>query len=92
MSSWAVISSRKGNEMKIHSDINLSKFEFWSGAKDTAEYLTNSEFDIIEDILTELYPEGLDETTINDIFWFEHDTIAEWLGYNSFEEIMERED
>lgn len=25
---------------------------------------------------------------INDIFWFEEDTIAEWLGYSDFEELM----
>lgn len=29
---------------------------------------------------------------INNLFWFEEDTIAEWLGYSSFDEIMNRED
>lgn len=31
------------------------------------------------------------ETEINDLFWFEEDTIAEWLGYFSFDEIMNRD-
>lgn len=77
--------------MKIYAEKSLRNFNFWSGACDTVKYLTLEELDNIEDILEELYPDGIDETTINDLFWFEDDTIAEWLGYNSFDEIMERE-
>ena len=78
--------------MKVYTDCTLRSFRFWCGAKDTAKYLTPEELDRIEAILEELYPEGIDETTINDIFWFEDDAIAEWLGYSSFEEIMNREE
>jgi len=76
--------------MKIYTDIPLTEFEFWAGAKDTVKHLTDEELDQIEQILEEIYPEGLDETELNDIFWFERDLIAEWLGYETFEEIMER--
>ena len=76
--------------MKIYTEISLNNFEFWSGAKDTVKYLTSEELDQIETILEEIYPDGVDETTINDIFWFEDDAIAEWLGYNNFEEIINR--
>lgn len=75
--------------MKIYSEKNLRDFEFWSGAKDTAEHLTDEDFSTIETILEELYPEGMDETSINDLFWFEEETIAEWLGYSSFDELIE---
>ena len=75
--------------MKIYREESLSNFEFWSGAKDRAKYLGYRDFDIIESILEDCYPEGIDETTINDIFWFEEDTIAEWLGYSDFEELIE---
>lgn len=78
--------------MKITSEKSLREFDFWSGAVDTVKYLTFEELDEIENILEDLYPDGLDETAINDLFWFEDDTIAEWLGYNNFEEIMHRED
>ena len=78
--------------MKIYTENSLRNFEFWSGAKDTVKYLTDEELDQIETILEELYPEGLDETELNDLFWFEDDIIAEWLGYNDFEEIMNREE
>lgn len=30
------------------------------------------------------------ETDVNDFFWFERDEIAQLLGYNDFDEIMER--
>ena len=76
--------------MKVYAETSLTDFEFWSGAKDTVKYLTDEELEQIETILEELYPDGIDETTVNDIFWFEDDTIAEWLGYNNFEEIMNR--
>lgn len=77
--------------MKIYKEENLTNFEFWSGAKDTVKYLTDEEIETIENILEDSYPDGMDETEINDFFWFEDETIAEWLGYNSFEEIMNRE-
>ena len=76
--------------MKIYSDVPLTEFEFWAGAKDTVKYLTEEELDQIEQILEDIYPEGLNETDLNDLFWFEDDLIAEWLGYESFDEIMER--
>lgn len=78
--------------MIIKKEESLSNFEFWSGAKDTAKYLTDDEFNTIENMLEESNPEGMTETEINDFFWFEEDTIAEWLGYSSFEELMDREE
>ena len=48
--------------MKIYREESLSGFEFWSGAKDFAKKLTDNEFDQIEDNLTGLYPDGMDET------------------------------
>ena len=76
--------------MKIWKEMPLTHFEFWAGAKDTVKYLTEDELDQIEQILEDLWPEGLSETEVNDIFWFERDLIAEWLGYETFDEIIER--
>lgn len=78
--------------MKIYKEESLRYFDFWSGAKDTVEYLTDEELDTIEEMLEDLYPDGMDETDINDFFRFEDDTIAEWLGYEDFEELMHRDD
>lgn len=78
--------------MKIYAETTLKNFEFWAGAKDTVKYLGDNELDMIESILEDAYPDGMSETEINDFFWFEDDTIAEWLGYESFEEIMNRDE
>lgn len=78
--------------MKIYKEESLRDFEFWSGAVDTVKYLTDEELDTIESMLEDIYPDGMDETEINDIFWFEDDYIAEMLGYNDFEELMHRDD
>lgn len=76
--------------MRVYKEVNAYNFDFWSGAKDTVKYLTDEEVNTIFEMLEELYPEGVDETQVNDFFRFEDDTIAEWLGYRSFEEIMDR--
>jgi hypothetical protein len=76
--------------MRIYREIPLTEFEFWAGGKDTVEELTDSELEQIEQILEEIYPEGMSEFEVNDLFWFERDLIAEWLGYKDFDEIMER--
>lgn len=76
--------------MIIKTKTTLKTFDFWSGAKDTVKYLTESELDTIESYLEELYPEGMTNTELNDFMWFEDNTIAEWLGYNDFDEIMSR--
>lgn len=75
--------------MKIISeDKRLRDFDFWSGAKDTADYLTSDELDTIEDMLEDAYPDGMTETQVNDLFWFDTDVIAEWLGYDDFESLI----
>lgn len=72
----------------INDDKRLRDFDFWSGAKDTVNYLTNDELDIIEDMLEDAYPDGMTETQLNDLFWFDTDVIAEWLGYYDFESLI----
>ena len=78
--------------MKMWKEESLTAFDFWAGTKDTIKELTLDEIEQIEAMLEELDTEGegMSETEINGFFWFERDTIAEWLGYSDFEEIMER--
>jgi hypothetical protein len=77
--------------MKIHSEKSLSDFEFWSGGKDRAEKLTSEELDQIELTLEELYPDGIDETELNDLFWFDFETVVGWIGETE-EDILNREE
>lgn len=78
--------------MKMYKEESLINFNFWSGARDTVKHLTSDDLNTIESILEDTNPDGLSETEINDFFWFEEDTIAEWLGYSDFEELMNRDE
>ena len=73
--------------MKITSEISLRDFEGWSGAADTLNTLTDEQKDALEANLEELYPDGMDETGLNDLLWFEEDAIAEWLGFVDWEDL-----
>lgn len=75
--------------MKIIREQSLQDFEFWGGAKVNRNLITDKELDELEDVLEELYPDGIDETDLNDIFWFDDDFIAEYLGYENFEQFWE---
>ena len=73
--------------MKITSEISLRNFEGWSGAVDTLNTLTDEQKDALESNLEELYPDRMDETSLNDLLWFENDAIAEWLGFEDWEDL-----
>ena len=77
--------ARKDAKMKIVQEIKLSEFPFWAGAKDRAVHLTEKDFDEIEYMLEDINPNGWTDTAVNDLFWFDEDSIAMWLGYDSFE-------
>lgn len=80
------------NIMKIYSYKSLRNFEFWSGAKYNADKLSYDQLDQLENILEESYPDGMDETEINDLLWFDFETVCEWLGIEEDEEEDEEEE
>jgi len=69
--------------MKITTECSLNNFEFWSGAKGNAAELTLDQLNEVENMLEDIYPEGMNETALNDFFWFEFDTVREWLGIDA---------
>lgn len=76
--------------MKVAKELELQSFEFWSGAVERTKNLTTSDFEVIENELNNLYPDGMDETELNDLFWFEFDFVAQLLGYTDEEEFNEQ--
>jgi hypothetical protein len=66
--------------MRINTEKSLQHFQFWSGAKELAERLTWEELLEIEHQLDELYPDGLTETELNDLFWFDAEFICDLIG------------
>jgi hypothetical protein len=76
--------------MKIYSEISLENFKAWSGAVDTLERIRNAgKCEVLEEILEEVYPDGLSETSLNDILWFEPDWCYEQCGMRCESEIRE---
>ena len=67
--------------MKIYKETSMSGFEPWSGAVRTYERLDNNNcLGDFEDMIDELYPDGISETQLNDILWFDADWIYESVG------------
>lgn len=77
--------------MKIVIEKSLRYFEFWGGAKDWTDLMYPEELDEVEEYLEELFETNLPfdyskstdcgvwETAINDLFWFEFETISSYL-------------
>lgn len=61
--------------------IITNRFQPWAGATDTYEtIIENNYLSAFEDMIEELYPDGIEETTLNDLLWFEPEFIFENLG------------
>ena len=71
--------------MKITSEISLKNFKAWRGAKDTLNKLIElDKCDDLEFILESEYPNGLTDTQLNDLLWFDQDWIFETLGIEEY--------
>ena len=66
--------------MIVINETSLTAFRWWGGAELNARMLTESEMDMLDDMLIELYPNGMGETLINDVMWFEFDFVCDLLG------------
>lgn len=69
--------------MKIITD----KFTPWAGAVDTYNAIVEADkLEEFESLIDEIYPEGIEETKLNDILWFEPEFILESLGIETEDE------
>ena len=67
--------------MKLHTETNLLSFDAWSGAVETkGTIIDNNKADDFDSLIEELYPDGLSETALNDLLWFDDAFIFEALG------------
>ena len=74
--------------MTITYELDLNSFEAWSGAKETLERIQREgKCAELENVLEELYPDGMTETELNDLLWFDSESVYEWLGIRSEEQI-----
>ena len=75
--------------MKIYSEISLENFEAWSGGRYTLDVLVEKGLcDQLESIIDDMEPEeGWSDTELNDLLWFERDSIADWLGFSDWDDL-----
>ena len=68
--------------MKTYNEnVTLRNFDAWSGAVDTKNIiLENDKGEDFDSLIEDLYPEGLSETELNDILWFESEWVFENLS------------
>ena len=67
--------------MTISSDVRLRDFEAWSGAISTKDVIIeNGKEGAFEELINELYPDGLSATELNDLLWFDDEWLYEQLG------------
>ena len=71
--------------MTITQETSLKDFEFWMDAADNAAKLTDEELDQLETILSD-QKELWSETELNDLFWFNFETVCSVLGLDYDEE------
>ena len=76
--------------MTIKSDISLENFGAWSGGKSTLDRIINEgKCGELESMLEDLYPDGMTDTELNDLLWFDSDTVFGWLGIRTYDQIKE---
>ena len=90
--------SRKGKKMTEgvgrHSGVKiiceLGDYTPWSGARSTWDLIEKAgKIDALDDVLADLFPEGIGMTELNDILWFEPEEILEALGISEDSDLDE---
>ena len=73
--------------MKITCYVTLENFKAWSGAIETQKrIIEEGKQEEFEMLIEELYQDGIDETTLNDLLWFEEEWLFECLGIEEEEQ------
>ena len=67
--------------MKITTELSIRDFNTWSGATNTKNIIIdNDKAEEFDQLIEEIYPEGISDTYLNDLLWFDADWILETLG------------
>ena len=73
--------------IKVYREISIDNFEGWSGAEDIIDKVREADkIDALDNFLEEEYPDGVDETHLNDLLRFDGDWVLSMLGIPTEEE------
>lgn len=65
--------------LKIYKE-GLWEFEAWSGGVHNWELIKRQDkLELLEELLEEIYPEGMTEMQLNDLLWFDDEWLNEML-------------
>lgn len=79
--------------LTIKREMSLSEYKPWSGAVSTYDRIYNEDkLDLLESVLESLYPDGIDETALNDLLWFDEEAVFEWLDIKDEEDEEDEEE
>lgn len=72
-------------ELKVIVD--FSDYKPWQGAKETYDLIEDAgKLDELEEYLEECYPDGITATQINDLLWFDGESVLKYLGLGDEED------
>ena len=61
--------------------MSLSDYKPWSGAVDTFNKIMDAgKFDALDELIEDEYPDGITDTGLNDLLWFDSEWVLEMLG------------
>ena len=73
--------------MLVTREISIKDFEAWSGAVNTWDrIIEENKEDEFDSMIEELYPDGISETQLTDMLWFDSDWVYEMLGISDEED------
>ncbi len=77
--------------MRIYTEQSLKDFKSWGGAFFVMEVLSDDQLGMVEKNLNELYPDGLSNVELNEFLSFDIELIAEWLGFENWDNLVENQ-
>ena len=73
--------------MKIYDELNLSEVNTWGGATEVKNIIINEGLEEdFNNLIDELFPDGLSITELNDLLSFDYEYIFNCLGIEYIEE------
>ena len=73
--------------MKIYDELNLSDVNTWGGATEVKNIIMNEELEEdFNNLIDELFPDGLSITELNDLLSFDYEYIFNCLGIEYIKE------
>lgn len=75
--------------LTVKTEMHLEDFRAWSGGADTLDMLIEHGLcDKLEEVIEDFFPEGMTDTELNDLLWFDRDNIWYWLNIDTDEDGM----